>query len=196
MLKSLRATTASSRSSVDFWSAVLEAFDINTYDTPFAAIYEIKENNENEAVLQGTRGIPSRHPIVPAMIVMAEYDGVFGDDIREARRKGKRIRRDNLSRHDGMLGVDRRGFKLPCSTAVVIPIVSTGPSPRTEAFVILGVNPKRPLDSDYEIWFDQIQVTISEYLAGVRIVETAVEEGMRTQLEGDYPRAPKFGFGL
>lgn len=69
-----------------------------------------------------------------------------------------------------------------CSTAIVIPILSRGDIVRTEAFIVLGINTKKRLDDDYDIWLDQIQENISEYLAGVRSAEQVVQEAIRKQL--------------
>ena len=161
MLKSLRTTTANAKSSEDFWLAVLDTFDLNTSDTPFGATYEIKENNDNEAVLMGSRGIPNGHAIAPRILIMAEYTGVFGDAIRDARRSKRTVQKHNLLENEAMFGVARRGFKLPCKSAVVIPIPSSRHPERIEAFIILGINPKRSLDSDYQVWIDQIQSNIA-----------------------------------
>jgi len=87
---------------MDFWLAVLEvrhsasvifkreanttpAFDSNTYDTPFVALYEIPRNSENEAIQIGCRGISKGHSF-PRVLVLAEFDGHFSEEIREARR--------------------------------------------------------------------------------------------------------------
>jgi hypothetical protein len=188
MLNSLRRTTANARRTVDFWPAVLEAFDSNTYDTPFVALYELPKNNDNEALLLGVRGIPHGHSMAPRVIVLAEYTGIFAEEIREARKSGTKAIKRDLLKFNTMRLLCRRGFKVPCTTAVVIPIFSTGEvegeTARMEAFIILGLNPKRPMDDDYEIWLDKIQETITEYLGEVRYAGWKIEEEMQMQIAG------------
>jgi hypothetical protein len=186
MLNSLRKTTANARHTVDFWPAVLEAFDSNTYDSPFVALYELPKNNDNEAILLGTRGIPQGHSMAPKVIVLAEYTGIFAEEIRAARISGTKAVKRDLLKFTSMRLLFRRGFKTPCTTAVVIPIFSTGElegeTARMEAFIILGINPKRPMDDDYEIWIDKIQETVTEYLGAVRYAEMKIEEEMQMQI--------------
>ncbi|KAF8241685.1 hypothetical protein K440DRAFT_665193 [Wilcoxina mikolae CBS 423.85] len=145
------------------------------------ALYEIPRNSENEAILIGSRGIPEEHSF-PRVLVLAEFDGHFSEEIREARRTGSKVKKEGLQAVECFRNVAHRGFRAPCSTAVVIPILSRGDIIRTEAFIVLGINPKRRLDDDYDIWLDQIQDNISEYLAGVRSAEQVVQEAMREQL--------------
>ncbi|KAA8911455.1 hypothetical protein FN846DRAFT_774039 [Sphaerosporella brunnea] len=191
MLRSLRKITANSRNTVDFWFAVLEAFDSNTLDSPFVALYEVPKNNDNEAILLGTRGIPQGHSIAPRVIVLAEYTGIFAEEIRKARQSGAKATKRDLLKISSLRLLAQRGFKAPCSTAVVIPIMSTGgvggDAARMEAFIILGINPRRALDDDYEIWIDQIQDNITEYLGAVRTAEARIEEAMKVQIE-DFER--------
>ncbi|KAI5848318.1 hypothetical protein BZA05DRAFT_403673 [Tricharina praecox] len=181
MLRLLRQSTANARRTVDFWPAVLEAFDSNTIDTPFVALYEIVGD---EARNLGTRGIPSGHSVAPRVIDIPAYAGLFASEIREALLDGKKKVKNNLLEYACMRLLARRGFKAPCSTAVVIPITSVCDSEsfHSEAFIILGINPRRRMDDDYETWIDQIQDNISEYLAGVRNAEILVEQAMQEQL--------------
>jgi hypothetical protein len=111
-LKTLRASVANSRNTMDFWLAVLEvrhsasvifkreanttpAFDSNTYDIPFVALYEIPRNSENEAIQIGCRGI-SKGRSFPRVLVLAEFDGHFSEEIREARRTGSKVKRKDF----------------------------------------------------------------------------------------------------
>jgi hypothetical protein len=188
MLKSLREVTVNTRHTDDFWLAVLEAFDSNTYDSPFVALYKVPINNENEAILLGTKGIPNGHSMAPRVIVLAEYTGIFAEEIREARQSGKKATKKELLKNSSMRLLARRGFRVPCTTAVVIPISSTGEAEgeveRMEAFIILGINPRRPIDDDYEIWIDQIQENVTEYLGAVRYAEKRIEQEMQEQIAG------------
>ncbi|KAI5820916.1 hypothetical protein BZA77DRAFT_238992 [Pyronema omphalodes] len=181
MLKTLRASTANSRSPTDFWPAVLEAFDTNTYDSPFVALYQISALNDNEALLIGTRGIPQDYAF-PRVVVLAEHEGCFADEIRIARKTGKKTRKDNLQDVEVFRKIAHRGFRKPCKSAVCLPILSKRGIIRTEAFILLGINPKRKLDDDYEIWLDQIQENVTEYLACVRESEEEVRAAMQEQL--------------
>lgn len=183
MLQSLRQSTANAQKTIDFWPGVLEAFDSNVYDTPFVLLYEVVAS---EARRLGERGIPVGHPVAPRVINISDYTGLFADDIREALQDGRKRVNKNLLEYDHMHLLTRRGFKAPCSTAVVIPILpASGAGPyHSEAFIILGINPRRRLDDDYEIWINQIQDNISHYLAGVRNAEMLVGQAMQEQLAG------------
>jgi hypothetical protein len=186
MLKNLRTATANARNTEDFWKSVLEAFDSNTLDSPFIALYEVQRNNENEGILLGTRGIPKGHALAPRVIVLADAEGYFSREIIEARLKGNKVKKGNLQNSNLMHGIDRRGFRVPCTTAVIIPIEASGDEKRMEAFLILGINPRRRLDDDYEIWLDQIQENIAVYLGEVRSNNQIVKEAMREQLAGGF----------
>lgn len=53
----------------------------------------------------------------------------------------------------------------------------------TEAFLIIGVNPRRPFDDEYEIWIDQVQTQVSGYLGEVKALEKEWEQVIAEKLE-------------
>lgn len=184
LLKTLRECTAIARCPTDFWAAALEAFDSNTYDSPFVVLYEILPGNRNEAVLLGTRGVPTGHIIAPKIRIISDDDHLFASEMRKAQFTGTRSLKHDLMQHKFMQEIAGRGWQLPCTSAAVIPICSSDEERRVEAILVLGINPRRPFDTDYEIWLDQVQQSITAHLADLRILEATVQRVMQKKIDG------------
>lgn len=185
MLKALRACTAIARCPTNFWAAVLEGFDSNTYDSPFVVMYDILRENDNEAVLLGTRGVPTGHVIAPKVRIIGDSDDLFSEEIQKVRVMNKRCMKHDLMGYDFMMEISGRGWQAPCKSAAVIPIHSSDDEKRVEAVIILGINPRRPFDTDYEIWLDQVQEGITGHLADLRSLEASVQKVVKEKIEGE-----------
>ncbi|KAL7274382.1 hypothetical protein RUND412_002721 [Rhizina undulata] len=64
--------------------------------------------------------------------------------------------------------IEYRGFGDPCTHAVIIPIQ---PSPsRTHGFLILGLNPRRPYDCDYQRWISMVMEQIATSVGRIKLL--------------------------
>ncbi|KAM0551228.1 hypothetical protein ACHAPJ_008573 [Fusarium lateritium] len=177
-----KATTIKS-----FWQLVLDGFEDNHRDVPFALIYSVGDSEEGDhqssssgstissksCHLEGMIGIPDGHPAAPDQIdLKRSYEG-FVPSFREAMRKREPtlVRfRDGTLPEDLVYGIDWRGFGDPGSEAIIFPVRPTN-GEAVLAFLVLGVNPRRPYDDEYESFATLLNRQLATSLASVILFE-------------------------
>lgn len=131
------ATTVST-----FWPKILSSLEENRWDFPFAILYSVADDVEEESLsqcsensqifksclLEGTLGVPSGHPAAPKSLDLKRSKGGFVPAFRDALQTREPTL---LSIKDGTLsqalidGFEWRGFPEPCREALVCPIRPT-----------------------------------------------------------------------
>ncbi|KAF2017723.1 hypothetical protein BU24DRAFT_432348 [Aaosphaeria arxii CBS 175.79] len=194
-LREVGERTATARDVKGFWEQVLAALMENEHDTPFAMLYSVSEDNGSDAsslhsssllgskqcYLEGTLGIPSNHQVAPDQIDLKEGNEGFGPVFREVMKTDKPL---VLSIGSGDLpqemldGLEWRGFGDPCRDVVVCPIhPTTGDS--ILGFLIVGVNPRRPYDDDYNLFIQLLSRQLGTSLASVVLFEEEIRRGQK-----------------
>ncbi|KAJ4258048.1 hypothetical protein NW762_008188 [Fusarium torreyae] len=177
-----KATTIKS-----FWQLVLDGFQDNYRDVPFALLYSVGDSEEGDhqssssgstissksCHLEGTIGIPNGHPAAPDQIdLKRSYEG-FVPSFREAMRKREPtlVRfRDGTLPEDLVYGIEWRGFGDPGSEAIIFPVRPTN-GEAVLAFLVLGVNPRRPYDDEYKSFATLLNRQLATSLASVILFE-------------------------
>lgn len=197
-LREVGERTAAARDVKSFWAEVLAALECNEFDTPFVLLYSLHGEAESgedasshsastrgmtpsrQCQLEGALGVPLGHTAAPPTTDMQGAEG-YAPILREAQRINKPIVLDAAKGEipERLLeGLDVRGFGDPVQSIVVCPIhPTTGES--TLGFLILGVNPRRPFDEDYNLFVQLLGRQLATSLASVVLFEEEIKRGQQ-----------------
>ncbi|KUJ16216.1 uncharacterized protein LY89DRAFT_77589 [Mollisia scopiformis] len=183
------ATTVST-----FWPKILSGLEENRFDFPFAILYSVAEDVEEESMsqcsensqtfktcaLEGTLGVPDGHPATPRRLDLKRSKGGFVPAFRDALQTREPTL---LSIKDGTLsealidGFQWRGFPEQCREALVCPIRPTT-GENVIGFLVVGVNPRRPFDDDYQSFIQLLNIQLATSLASTTLLEAEVNRGL------------------
>ena len=74
-------------------------------------------------------------------------------------------------------GIEWRGFGEPCREAVVCPVRPTT-GENVMGFLVIGINPRRPYDEDYQSFIQLIDRQLATSLASTSLLETEIRRGL------------------
>jgi PAS domain S-box-containing protein len=194
-LREVGERTATARDVKGFWEQVLSALTDNEFDTPFVLLYSVSDDNDSDSsslhsssllgskqcYLEGSLGVPAGHAAAPEQIDLKEGTEGFGPVLREVTKTDKPV---VLSIGSGDLpvemldGLDWRGFGDACRDVVICPIhPTTGES--ILGFLVMGINPRRPYDDDYNLFVQLLSRQLATSLASVVLFEEEIRRGQR-----------------
>ena len=178
----------------DSWGLLLEGLKPNDKDIPLAVLYSVQRESLSPpsrsvdrsatCVLEGAVGLPDGHVLGPLRLDFERgSEGIAASMRRALDIDGVLL----LQANDGSLpesllqDIEWRGFGVPCKEAVICPI-TTG-SKTLLGFVLIGLNPRRPYDSDYRDFIHLItkQVTSPHFSAMVLSEEVRRREDIAEQ---------------
>lgn len=194
-LRDVGEATAAARDLKGFWEQLRAGLEDNEYDTPFVIIYSVTGDSGSDAssmqsdstagskqcVLEGSLGLPEGHRAAPAQIDLKEGTSFFGNIFRAAMKSERPLL---LRVEDGTLdataleGIEWRGFGDPCQAAVCCPIHLTGGG-SVLGFLVMGVNPRRPYDDDYDLFVQLLSRQLATSMASVVLFEEEIAKGQR-----------------
>ncbi|KAK6600138.1 Hybrid signal transduction histidine kinase K 1 [Botrytis cinerea] len=165
--------TALAQSVPDFWQLMLGGLAENEYDFPFVLLYSVLDDIENDAtssrgsissdsstsiksvILEGSLGVPKGHVSAQSRLDLKRHLGGYVPALREAM---KTRQPTLLSLSDSMLPVGlTRGYNW-------------------RGFVI-GVNPRRPYDADYDSFVKILNRQLANSLASVTLFQDEIRRG-------------------
>ncbi|RBA22433.1 hypothetical protein FPRO05_00780 [Fusarium proliferatum] len=176
-----------------FWKSVLDGLEDNHRDVPFALLYSVGEAEEADhqssssgstissksCYLEGTIGIPLGHDAAPEQIDLKRSYRGFVPSFREAMRTREptlvRIR-DGTLPEDLLQGIQWRGFGEPGTEAIIFPVRPTN-GETVLAFLVLGVNPRRPYDEGYISFATLLNNQLATSLASTILFEDETRRG-------------------
>jgi len=194
-LREVGENTAIARDIKGFWDQVLIALTENEFDTPFVLLYSVSDENDSDSsslysnsllgekhcYLEGSLGAPTGHPAAPEQIDLKQGNEGFGPVFREVMKTDKPV---VVSIGSGdlpqamMEGLDWRGFGDPCRDVVICPIhPTTGDT--ILGFLVLGINPRRPYDDDYNLFIQLLSRQLATSLASVVLFEEEIRRGQK-----------------
>jgi PAS domain S-box-containing protein len=194
-LREVGERTATARDVKGFWEQVLIALTENEFDTPFVMLYSVSDDTDSDSAslhsnsllgnktcyLEGTLGVPANHVVAPNQIDLKFGNEGFGPVFREVMKTDKPV---VLGIGTGdlptqmMEGLHWRGFGDACRDVVVCPIhPTTGET--ILGFLVLGVNPRRPFDDDYNLFIQLLGRQLATSLASVVLFEEEIRRGQR-----------------
>lgn len=194
-LREVGERTATAREVKGFWDQVLIALTENEFDTPVVMLYSVNDENDSDSssiqsssllgskqcFLEGSLGVPAGHQAAPEQIDLKEGQEGFGPVFREVMKTDKpvvvSIGSGDLP-HAMMDGLDWRGFGDPCRDVVICPIHPTT-GENILGFLVMGINPRRPYDDDYNLFVQLLSRQLATSLASVVLFEEEIRRGQR-----------------
>ncbi|KAK7424531.1 hypothetical protein QQX98_000496 [Neonectria punicea] len=171
----------------DFWQLVLQGLEDNHRDVPFALLYSVGDAEEvdlsstssgstislKSCHLEGTLGVPEGHLAAPPQLDLKRSYAGFVPSFREAMRTREPTllhTRDGTLPEELLEGINWRGFGDPCREAIIFPIRPTN-GDAVLAFLVLGVNPRRPYDDQYKSFVNLFNRQLAASLASTILFE-------------------------
>ncbi|KAG5994484.1 hypothetical protein E4U43_003229 [Claviceps pusilla] len=196
-LREIGEKVAAATTVTQFWPQLLAGLEYNEYDLPFSLIYSAREDAESEVSslhsnsptqsslfnLEGSLGIPAGHVAAPATLDFKTSDDGFAPYMRQSLSAGGAP--VVLSEKAGTLpthllkDIDWRGCRHPCTTVVVFPVIPTTTKEAVAGFIVLGANPRRPYDDDYQLFVQLLSRQLATSLASVVLFEEEIRRGQR-----------------
>ncbi|PKS05150.1 hypothetical protein jhhlp_008517 [Lomentospora prolificans] len=167
-----------------FWKYLIEGLLDNHFDVPFALLYSVGDGEENDSSsvssgstmslkschFEGSIGIPDGHIAAPRQPDLKRSREGFIPAFREA----MRTREPSLlhTRWHAPRGV-ARGYQL--AGAIIFPVRPTN-GDNVLAFLLIGVNPRRPYDDGYKAFTRMLNRQLATSLASFMLYEEEVKK--------------------
>jgi PAS domain-containing protein len=192
-LVEIGSRTANARDLTTWWRVVTDSLRISDKDAPFALLYAAtsdatpdissvsspgSSSTLEECVLKGSIGVEADHPIAPATLDMLEGSYSFLPHMLDAARlrQPTLVHLDDLALPESFLsGIDWKGYGDPCRSVIICPILPTT-SEHLQGFLILGVNPRRPYDDDYQQFVQVLIRLLATSLAAVVLFDEEIRQ--------------------
>ncbi|TGJ85265.1 hypothetical protein E0Z10_g3512 [Xylaria hypoxylon] len=196
-LREVGEKTALARDIKSFWNQVNKGLEYNEDDVPFNLVYSVTEEQESDICsmhsgswmnppqvnLEASLGVPPGHPCLVEFLDLKTSNEGFAPYMRESMStQGKPV---ILSAERGTLpeglmdGFHWRGSGEPCRSIVIFPVHPTTGSESVVGFIVLGVNPRRPFDEDYQLFITLLSRQLATSLASVVLFEDEIRRGQR-----------------
>ncbi|RYP67705.1 hypothetical protein DL771_007112 [Monosporascus sp. 5C6A] len=175
-----------------FWKLLLEGLEHNHFDVPFALLYSVGDNEDADrsstsseststisartCFLEGSIAVPDGHIAAPTRIDLRRSPEGFIPAFREAMRTREPTvlhTRNGLLPEELLEGIAFRGFGEPCREAIIFPVRPTN-SESVLAFLLIGVNPRRPYDDGYKAFTAVLNRQLATSLASYMLYEDEV----------------------
>ncbi|KAH8712095.1 hypothetical protein GQ44DRAFT_689557 [Phaeosphaeriaceae sp. PMI808] len=192
-LVELGSQTAKTRTLQSYWDLALYSLTLNNKDVPFAVLYGAESQcNPNIAplqspgsmpptehyVLKGAIGLDSNHAIAPQSVDIQQGAYVLQPFLIQAikSRGASIVHLDEIGLSQSDLnGIHWKGYGDPCRTAVVCPLLLTT-GEQAEGFLIIGINPSRPFDGEYQQFVQVMLRLLTTSLASVVLFDEEVHQ--------------------
>jgi PAS domain S-box-containing protein len=150
------------------WTQILDGLEWNDSDIPLAMVYSMDDvaeavpsspskkiksmSNRVLLKLEGTLGVPQGHALAPACLDLHDSSHPLAfllvNALKQARSSVFKIGDGGLS-EEYLKGIQWRGFGVPCSEILIVPVRS-GQTDTISGALILGLNPRRPYDDNFQ----------------------------------------------
>ncbi|KAL1650822.1 hypothetical protein SLS58_000941 [Diplodia intermedia] len=210
-LITLGEKASSAKDIEELWNLITTSLEPNSHDVTYALLYSVrvddqKTDHESEDLddskckscfLESTVGVPDDHPAAVPHFRLTEGDESFSIPFRRAWTSAKPVllRADDGTLTDPLadLRVEGRGFSQLSTTAIVLPIPPlSGTSVR--GFLVMGMNPRRPYDEDYQIFIRLLNDRLVKAVASIFL--PAEQRRSRRMIEENNSRHDKFSSEL
>jgi signal transduction histidine kinase/FixJ family two-component response regulator len=205
MLIDLGDLLVTARDTKSYWGKTIEAIEAwePSYDAPLAILYSVqgdpdpscdwsKPHEFNKIChLEGTLGIPKGRSLTPETLILDGDKNSLSYAFKTAlEAKAPTV----LHRSDGtyldalLTEAHWRGFQDPCREAVILSIRPTKEE-HVMGFLVLGLNPRRPYDSDYKQFISLLSQKLTTTLASTVLLEEEARRGRNIAEQHAYDEA-------
>lgn len=195
-LQEIGNQTANVQDQKAFWKQLIKGLSSNSLDSPFALLYSVLDDIDSDSpqssihsgtgghkhcCLEGVMGITSSHPVSVSSFELQSGHEYLAMVFRDAMRKDTPT---YLSIEDGTLDptlvkdVKDYGIDAPCTAAVCCPIFLPNVK-QPLGFLLLGLNPRRPYDHDYQLYLQLLNRQLTTTIASVILFEEEIAKGKR-----------------
>jgi PAS domain-containing protein len=192
-LVELGSQTAKARSLQSYWDLALHTLTLNDKDVPLALLYgaEYQASSDVASVsspgsvpaietylLKGAIGVDTDHPLAPPTFSVQQALYVLQPFLEQAvrSRKATIVHLDKLQLSEAELkNIRWKGYGEPCRTIVICPLSPTT-NEQVEGFLILGINPRRPFDDDYQQFVHVMLRLLATSLASAVLFDEEVRQ--------------------
>ncbi|KAJ3570357.1 hypothetical protein NPX13_g5752 [Xylaria arbuscula] len=196
-LREVGEKTAIARDIKSFWAQVNKGLEYNQDDIPFNIIYSVVDQEESDICsmhsgswmnppqlnLEASLGIPSGHPCLIGSLDLKTSNEGFAPYMRESMSNHGRpviLSAEQGTLPEGLMdGFHWRGGGEPCRSIVIFPVHPTTGSDSVVGFMVMGVNPRRPYDEDYQLFVNLLSRQLATSLASVVLFEEEIRRGQR-----------------
>ena len=195
-LREIGERTSAARHVSQFWGLLLDGLSFNELDVPLVMVYSLAYERSDSDVpmsgsssgaamktarLEGTLGVTAGHKAAPPVIDLRSSQEGFAWTFRQALTQDKPIvlrAEDNTLDTSLLEGIQWRGFGDPSKVVVIAPIhPTTGDS--TLGFLVIGTNPRRPYDEDFDLFVQLLARQLATSIASVVLFEEEIKKGER-----------------
>lgn len=192
-LVEIGSQTAKARDLETYWNLVLDTLAVNDKDAPFALLYAVEHATRTvpssmsspgsateleQCVLKGAIGVDAGHLIAQSAINFKEGSNIFIPYLLKAAksRRPTILLFEELEMADTLLdSIHWKGYGDPCRCVIVCPILPTT-SEQVQGFLILGVNPRRPFDAEYQQFIHVMSRLLATSLASVVLFDEEIRQ--------------------
>ncbi|KAI1752662.1 histidine kinase [Xylaria castorea] len=196
-LREVGEKTALARDIKSFWTEVNRGLEYNEDDVPFNLVYSVVEDQESDICsmhsgswmnpphlnLEASLGVPQHHPCLVGSLDLKTSNEGFAPYMRESMSNHGRpiiLSAEQGTLPEGLMdGFDWRGGREPCRSIVIFPVHPTTGSENVVGFIVMGINPRRPYDEDYQLFVNLLSRQLATSLASVVLFEEEIRRGQR-----------------
>ncbi|KAF2664426.1 aerobic respiration control sensor protein arcB [Microthyrium microscopicum] len=195
----LGGTVSRATSVKQFWKLVLEGLEESNFDVPMALLYSVSdtEDPDHESIssgstislkscnFEGSIGIPEGHPATPLQLDLKRSREGFVPAFREAMRTREPTLlhiKDGSLPEELLEGIEWRGFPDPCQDAIIFPVRPTN-GETVLAFLVIGMNPRRPYDETYKSFISLLNRQLATSLASTILHEEEIRRSTAAAIE-------------
>ncbi|KAF1947022.1 hypothetical protein EJ02DRAFT_392786 [Clathrospora elynae] len=185
------------RNTDSYWKLATKVLSRNDKDIPFALLYSAEADdhgsssasatrfsdaNQQHCTLRGSFGLPKDSPAGPAHLDFQQDHG-FTPYFRQALSARKPILvwfdKDPVAA-DLVQGIKWQGFGDPCRAAAICPLNPTSSTDNILGFLVIGLNPRRPFNEDYNQFILVASRLLSTSLTSILLHEEDIGRRERT----------------
>lgn len=180
MLRELASDIASTKTENELMKAIGKRLNLRSKDLPFAMIY-LFDGDAKHAALRCAAGTTAGDDIAPSIIDLNAAENVWpATEILEG--SGPMIISDL---EEKFVTLPTGPWDKPARKAVVVPIAQQGQE-RSAGFLVTGINPYRPFDTEYSGFINLLAGQIAAGLSNARAYD---EERKRAEALAELDRA-------
>ncbi|KAH7093593.1 putative histidine kinase HHK11p [Paraphoma chrysanthemicola] len=192
-LVDLGSQTAKATTLQSFWDIAQHTLTLHDKDVPIALLYsaDVQPYSEVGSVsspgsiptieaykLEGTIGLTLGHSMAPLSINIQSEGPALQPFLAQAAksRKATVVRLEELGLTECELAeIEWKGYGEPCRTIIICPLLPTT-GEQVEGFFILGTNPRRPFDANYQQFVHVMLRLLATSWASVVLFEEEVRQ--------------------